>query len=274
MPVMSDGIRSGVNWIAAERQVHGVGQGADHERLGQPRHADEQAVALGEQGDEQLLEDVLLADDDLGALGQDALGALAEPVGGPQVVRLQDCDVDGWFGGAHAGISNATTIETARAVRRPAPLPGDDDDPLGGDGHAGGRAGGREGRGAGRAARRPGRRPGRAVRGRPRHHTSGPRPAGGPPRPTRPGGTRRSRRTPGAATPPRPGGRVTPAGRRRASTSCAAASGSGDLPEGLPSFHPWAASVAVGGGEEPVAGEGHVLECAADEDRASGPRPA
>ena len=70
VPVMSDGIRSGVNWIAAERQVQRVGQRADHERLGQARHADEQAVAPREERDEQLLDHVLLADDDLGALGE------------------------------------------------------------------------------------------------------------------------------------------------------------------------------------------------------------
>ena len=89
MPVMSDGIRSGVNWMRLNVRSMAVGQRADHERLGQPRHADEQAVALGEQRDQQLFEHVLLADDDLGALGQDALAALAEPVGGRQVVRLQ-----------------------------------------------------------------------------------------------------------------------------------------------------------------------------------------
>src|SRR5262249_17889271 len=69
--------------------------------LGQTRNADEQAVALGEEGDEELFEDILLADDDLGALGEDALGALAEPVRGGQVVGLEDCGV-GEFRGGHA----------------------------------------------------------------------------------------------------------------------------------------------------------------------------
>ena len=109
MPVMSDGIRSGVNWTRLNVRFMAVGQRADHERLGQPRHADEQAVPLGEQGDEQLLEHVLLADDDLAALGQDALGALAEPVGGRQVVRLQ-LDIDGWFGRAHAARISRTVL--------------------------------------------------------------------------------------------------------------------------------------------------------------------
>ena len=62
-----------------------VGQGADHERLGQAGHADEQAVAAGEDGDEQFFEDVLLADDGLAQLLADAAVAVVEAFDGGQV---------------------------------------------------------------------------------------------------------------------------------------------------------------------------------------------
>ena len=86
---MSDGIRSGVNWMRLKRDVEDLAMRADHERLGQPGHADEQAVAAGEDGGEDLLDHLGLADDDpaelldhlgagLGELGQ----VFADAVGG------------------------------------------------------------------------------------------------------------------------------------------------------------------------------------------------
>ncbi len=58
---------------------------ADHQRLGQAGHADEQAVAAGEDGDQQLFEHALLADDDLVHLAGDAAIAVVEPFDGGQV---------------------------------------------------------------------------------------------------------------------------------------------------------------------------------------------
>ena len=50
-------------------QVEHVRRGcAIMQRLGQPGHADEQAVAAGEEGGEELLDDLVLADDDLADL--------------------------------------------------------------------------------------------------------------------------------------------------------------------------------------------------------------
>ena len=68
MPVMSDGIRSGVNWMRLKRHVEDLADGADHQRLGQAGHADEQAVAAREDGGEDLLDDLGLADDDAAQL--------------------------------------------------------------------------------------------------------------------------------------------------------------------------------------------------------------
>ena len=56
VPVMSDGIRSGVNWMRLNVERQRVGQRADHQRLGQARHADQQAVPAGEERDQQLLD--------------------------------------------------------------------------------------------------------------------------------------------------------------------------------------------------------------------------
>ena len=48
---------------AAELERQGVGQRADHQRLGQPRHAHQQAVPAGEHRHQQLLDHLLLPDD-------------------------------------------------------------------------------------------------------------------------------------------------------------------------------------------------------------------
>ncbi len=70
---------------AAEAQAERVGQRADHERLGQAGHADQQAVAAGEDGDQQFLEHPLLADDGLAHLLADAAIAVVEALDGGQV---------------------------------------------------------------------------------------------------------------------------------------------------------------------------------------------
>ena len=48
-----------------ELDVEDAGQRADHQRLGQPGHAHQQAMAAGEHGGEHLLDHVRLADDHL-----------------------------------------------------------------------------------------------------------------------------------------------------------------------------------------------------------------
>ena len=63
---------------ALEAEVENPGQRADHQRLGQARHAYQQAVAAGEDGREDLLDDVVLADDDLLQLLLHQLPMLAE----------------------------------------------------------------------------------------------------------------------------------------------------------------------------------------------------
>jgi hypothetical protein len=60
VPVMSDGIRSGVNWIRRNGQVHRLPERADEQRLGQPGHALHQAVPAGEDRDQDLLHHPLL----------------------------------------------------------------------------------------------------------------------------------------------------------------------------------------------------------------------
>jgi hypothetical protein len=50
---------------AAELQVDGVGECLDQQRLGQPRHAAQQAMAAGEERGQDLLDDRVLADDHL-----------------------------------------------------------------------------------------------------------------------------------------------------------------------------------------------------------------
>ena len=50
---------------ALELNVQNLRQGADHQGLGQPRHAHQQAVPAGENGGEDLFDHVVLSDDDL-----------------------------------------------------------------------------------------------------------------------------------------------------------------------------------------------------------------
>ena len=64
-----------------EVEVEDVGERLDEQRLGQPGHAGDQAVAAGEERDEHLLDDLVLADDDLAELGEDPLAAVRDPFG-------------------------------------------------------------------------------------------------------------------------------------------------------------------------------------------------
>ena len=68
VPVMSDGIMSGVNWMRRNDRLKIRATVRDEQRLGQPRHADQQDVAPGEQPDQELLDDLALADHDLADL--------------------------------------------------------------------------------------------------------------------------------------------------------------------------------------------------------------
>jgi hypothetical protein len=56
---------------ALELQPQDLGQGIHHQRLAQPRQADHQTVAAGGDGDQEFLEDLLLADDGAAELGLD-----------------------------------------------------------------------------------------------------------------------------------------------------------------------------------------------------------
>ena len=52
-----------------EVEIERVGKGADQERLAQARHALEQGVAADEQAGQDAVDDLVVADDDLGDLG-------------------------------------------------------------------------------------------------------------------------------------------------------------------------------------------------------------
>jgi hypothetical protein len=66
---MSAGMRSGVNWIR-ERQIEDLGERLDEQRLRQAGDAGDQAVASSEQRHQHLIDDLVLADDDLAQLGE------------------------------------------------------------------------------------------------------------------------------------------------------------------------------------------------------------
>ena len=65
VPVMSEGIRSGVNWIRLKSMSRIWASVLTISVLARPGHAHQQAVAAGEDGGEDLLDHLGLADDDL-----------------------------------------------------------------------------------------------------------------------------------------------------------------------------------------------------------------
>ena len=71
---------------AAERQAQAAGQRADHQRLGQARHAFQQAMAAAEERDQQLFDHLVLADDDLGQLFEDFFAGFAQLADGGGIV--------------------------------------------------------------------------------------------------------------------------------------------------------------------------------------------
>ncbi len=69
VPVMSDGIRSGVNWMRLNLRSSTWASVRISSVFARPGHADDQAVAADEQRQQHLMDDLLLADDQLAQLG-------------------------------------------------------------------------------------------------------------------------------------------------------------------------------------------------------------
>ena len=78
VPVMSLGIRSGVNWMRLNTRPKRLRQGAHQQRLGGAGKAGDQAVAAHEQADHHLFQHLLLADDHAAHLRHDLGLHLAE----------------------------------------------------------------------------------------------------------------------------------------------------------------------------------------------------
>ncbi len=69
VPRMSAGIMSGVPWTRLEVEREEAGEGLDGERLGDAGNAFDEGVAAAEQGEQGLVDHLLLAGDDLADLG-------------------------------------------------------------------------------------------------------------------------------------------------------------------------------------------------------------
>ena len=63
MPVMSLGIRSGVNWMRLNSRASDCASDCTIKRLGQARHALQDAMPAGEDGDQKLIDHFVLPDD-------------------------------------------------------------------------------------------------------------------------------------------------------------------------------------------------------------------
>ena len=102
-----------MNWMPREVAADHGGEAADGQRLGDAGHALEQAVALGQQADHQLLDHVLLADDHPLDLGD----GLAEQLGGPLVARSR-CPT------GHSVLAAGGLLTAAVGLLQAAPGPG------------------------------------------------------------------------------------------------------------------------------------------------------
>jgi hypothetical protein len=75
---------------ALERQIEDLGECLDQQRLGQPGDAGDQAVTAGEQGHQDLIDDGVLADDDLADFGEDTVATGRDALGHRGQFRLRD----------------------------------------------------------------------------------------------------------------------------------------------------------------------------------------
>ena len=90
VPMMSAGIRSGVNWIRLKSSDDGVGERPHQQRLAQARHAFQERVPADEQAGQDAVDDLVVADDDLGDLALDLLVGRCEiPRRGLPSIRRQ-----------------------------------------------------------------------------------------------------------------------------------------------------------------------------------------
>ena len=105
MPVMSAGIRSGVNWMRLNVQSMTSAIVRTSIVLPRPGHALEEDVAVGEQAGQRLPDQLALADDDLADLALDRGRALGERLG-------REC---GW-----TAASVVAVVSMAASVDRPA----------------------------------------------------------------------------------------------------------------------------------------------------------
>ena len=80
VPVMSEGIRSGVNWIRLKPTSRILATELTIKRLGQSGHADQQDVAACEDRREDLLDHLALADDHLVQLAHHHVARVSELV--------------------------------------------------------------------------------------------------------------------------------------------------------------------------------------------------
>ena len=78
VPVMSAGIRSGVNWMRLKVQSMTSRDRSHEQRLAQTRDALEQDMRVREQAGQRLADQLALADDDAADLALDGLSALGE----------------------------------------------------------------------------------------------------------------------------------------------------------------------------------------------------
>ena len=85
MPVMSEGIMSGVNWMRLKERLEDPGDGADEQGLGQAGHAHEQDVSAGKESDQELFNHEILADDRLADLVANLPVSLGKLLSGDQV---------------------------------------------------------------------------------------------------------------------------------------------------------------------------------------------
>ena len=105
---------------AAEIEGHGIREAADEERLGEAGDADEEGMPAAKDGNEEPLDDFLLADNDAGQLRAHALGDGPEAVDGGDIVvgrrSVRNRGRSRLF--IHGGVVRGTLADLGRVARR------------------------------------------------------------------------------------------------------------------------------------------------------------
>ena len=93
VPVMSAGIRSGVNWIRLKLKIQNLGESLDQERLGKTRDARNHRMGPDHQRNHDLIDHVILGNDHFSEFFQKASVSCPEFFNQLRITKTVCCSV-------------------------------------------------------------------------------------------------------------------------------------------------------------------------------------